>query len=290
LTHAFGIEPRDMHRFLHLLCLCALGLFVCRTGFAQDSRTAVPSTRGVDHTHALLTRVLEKHVRGDRFDYAGLKAARGDLDLYFANLAAVTPEAYATWTREQRFAFWINAYNANALDLIVRNYPLKSIEDLSTPTVKVWKLEFISLDALRTGGKRVKYSLDEIENNILRPEFKDARVHAAINCASESCPPLRQEAYVAERLDAQLEQQMRKFVSDATRNRIDAQTSTLELSSIFDWFAEDFEHDAGSVLAYVRKYLAAGAAEMDWILRAKPRFLDYSWKLNDATKQGEPPR
>ncbi|MBM3976437.1 MAG: DUF547 domain-containing protein [Planctomycetes bacterium] len=264
--------PRQLLTFL---------LFLSTFLFAQDSR---PTAKGFDHSHQGLTALLERHVHGDRISYAELREDRAALGRYLDGLAAVPPAEFAEFTREQRFAFWINAYNASVLDLIARNLPLTSIEDLSTKSEKVWKREFVPLGALAPELRKERLSLDDIEHSILRKEFEDARVHVAVNCASESCPPLRAEAYVAARLTDQLDEQMRAFIADASRNRIDARKRELELSALFDWFAADFVRDAGSVQAYVQKYAPGSESDRAWIKSAKPRFLPYSWKLNELTR------
>lgn len=246
----------------------------------------LPVPAEFDHEHALWTRVLAAHVEGDRFDYAALAEDRADLDGYLARLHAVTPADLESWTREERYAFWINVYNAHAVQLIVDNYPVESIRDLGGKLFdRVWDQEFIPMSAHHPEGKDDPLSLDDVEHAILRPRFEDARVHVAVNCASVGCPPLRAEAFVAERLEAQLDDQARRFVADASRNRLDRAEGVLRLSAIFDWFEGDFVRDAGSVREWVARH--AGEAEAAWIRSAKPRVrhLDYSWDLNDV-----PPR
>lgn len=251
---------------------------------AAAAPAAEPAVLGeFDHEHALWTKVLAAHVHGDRFDYAALKRDRADLDAYLARLHAVTPAELETWTREQRFAFWINVYNAHTIELIVDHYPVDSIEDIGGKLFgRVWDQEFIPMNAFHPGGEDDPLSLDDVEHGILRPRFEDARVHVAVNCASISCPPLRAEAFVAERLDEQLDDQARRFVADGRRNVIDRAKGELRLSSIFDWFGDDFERDAGSVRGWVARY--ASEADAAWIRSTEPRirFLDYSWKLNDV--------
>ena len=244
-----------------------------------------PATTGAgfDHSHAAWTKVLRAHVEGDRFDYGALRKSeehRELLDGYLASLHAVTPAELAEWTEAQRYAFWINVYNAHVVDLIVDNYPLESIEDLSTRQTKVWKKRFVPMGKHHPEGKNEALSLDVIEHGILRPVFEDARVHAAVNCASISCPPLRGEAFVADRLEAQLDEQMRAFLADEDRNRFDPAKKELALSALFQWFANDFERDAESVVGYVRKY--GPLPDADWIAKAKVRYLDYDWGLNDV--------
>ncbi len=239
---------------------------------------------GFDHEHKLWNEVVAAHVQGDRFDYAALKKDRATLDLYLKQLAAVTPKELEGWTREQRYAFWINAYNANCIALVSSNYPLASIKDIGNWFSPVWDKRFIAMTALDPQGKGRKLSLTDIEHVILRPQFNDARVHAAINCASLSCPPLRNEAFVAERLEAQLDDSTRKWLADPSRNRFEPAKGRAQLSAIFDWFKGDFLREGG-VRAFVAKF---GPAEHgDWLrsdAKLEISFLDYSWKLNDVVK------
>jgi hypothetical protein len=238
---------------------------------------------GFDHTHRLLDEVLKESVRGDRVDYRGVDRAK--LSKYLEQLGGVTPEALGSWTRKQRFAFWINAYNAHVIDLVLEHYPVESIEDVGSLLSPVWKKEFIRMNVLHPDGDEDRLSLDDVEHKILRPRFEDARVHAAINCASISCPPLRAEAFVAERLDEQLDAQMRAFVVDESRNRYDKANGVLYLSKIFDWFEEDFARDAGSVKQYLFRY--APKPLHPFIQGAEIGYLDYDWSLNDVEADGE---
>ncbi len=238
---------------------------------------------GFDQAHAAWTEMLGGHVRGGRVDYGGWKKnaeQRAALTAYIGTLVEVTPEELANWSAEARLAFWVNVYNASVVNLIVENYPLKSIEDLTTKELKVWDRPVVALGAhlpKRPDG----LSLNDVEHEILRERFADARIHAALNCAAESCPPLLDEAFRAEDLDEQLEARMRAFVNDSTRNAFNAKKKRLELSRLFEWFAADFERDAKSVPAYVQRYAPVEYA--GWAGKPKKvEYLDYSWKLNDA--------
>ncbi|GEM_PF-183226 len=246
-------------------------------------RAPETATAGFDHSHARWTALLREHVRPDGIDYRGFGKDIPAFDRYLAELQAVDRPELEGWTREQRFAFWINVYNAHVVRLIVDHYPVASIKDLGgTVFGRIWDKKIVPLPDLDPEGKGANLSLGTIEHEILRPRFKDARVHAAINCASVSCPPLLPEAFVAERLDAQLDAVMHAFVADPTRNRLDREGHTIHLSKIFDWFASDFERDAESVRAYVTKY---APADPKWIAGAKVKYRDYSWKLNDAAEK-----
>ncbi len=254
-----------------------------RAAAAEDPPDAPAG--GFDHAHGPWTALLRERVRGDRFDYAGLQRDPAPLQAYLHTLEAVTAAELQGWSREQRFAFWINAYNAFTVKRVVDDYPLKSIRDLSRALglKSVFDEEFIPLDALHPEGRAERLSLNDIEHGILRKEFADARLHAAINCASISCPPLRNEAFVAERLDEQLDAQMRSFLADAARNRLDRAERTLELSKVFEWFREDFERDAGSVAEFVARFFPADEREL--VRSARLRYLDYDWGLNDVPRE-----
>jgi hypothetical protein len=259
-----------------LRALLVSTLLACNPGLGLAADTPAP----FDHSHAAWDALLREHVVGGDLDYAALKADRKAFDAYLARLAAVTPEELSGWSREQRFAFWINAYNAFTVQKVIDHYPLKSIRDLdgALSIRTVFDSEFIPLRRLHPKGKDDDLSLNDIEHAILRERFRDARVHTAINCASRSCPPLRAEAFVAERLDEQLDEQMRAFVADETRNRIEIGAKEIALSEIFKWFSEDFERDGGSVREYVA--LRAPAEKAATVRAARIRYLDYDWQLN----------
>jgi hypothetical protein len=211
-------------------------------------------------------------------DYAGLGRSAAWRRLV-AGLERFDPDALGS--RAERLAFWINAYNLLAIDLVVKGYPLESIRDLGSLWRPVWKRE-----AGRVGGRPV--TLDEIEHEILRP-LGEPRIHAAIVCASLSCPALRREPYGAEQLEAQLDAAARRWLADREKGlALDPERGTLALSKIFDWFAQDFAAQGG-VLAFATRH--APPAERAWLERhagrARLRYLDYDWRLNDLA--GVPP-
>ena len=196
-----------------------------------------------DHSHARWSAVLASCVRAAGVDYAKLKADRAGLDAYLAELHAVTPAELGAWSDAQRLAFWINVYNAHCVQRVAEAYPLKSIRRLDGAggMNTVFAKPFIPMRAHHPGGKDADLALNDVQDGILRRRFKDARVHAALHNATKSGPTLRGRAYTAEELDAQLGEQMRAFLADPARNRIDAAAKELALSEAFKWFAEDFE-------------------------------------------------
>lgn len=245
-----------------------------------------------DHQHAAWTALLKKHVvvleggKASQVRYAGMATDRAALQGYLTSLSAVKTSTFDAFTKPQQMAFLINAYNAYTVELILTRYPqLASIKDLGSLLQSPWKKEFVPLL-----GKTM--SLDGIEHGLLRARgrYDDPRIHFAVNCASIGCPALREEAFVAERLDAQLEEQTRRFMSDRNRNRWNADKQRLEVSKIFDWYGEDFRlgHKGfTSLAAFCARYadvLADAPADRDRIraMTAPIAFLDYDWKLNDA--------
>lgn len=250
------------------------------------------SAGSFDHRHAAWDQLLRRHVvvaadgTSSTLRYRALMAERQALRAYLDSLSAVTASTYAGWTRAQQLAFLINAYNAFTVELVLTRYPdLKSIKDLGSLLQSPWKKSFFRL----LGQER---SLDEVEHGLIRAlgVFDDPRIHVAVVCASIGCPMLRNEAYVAERLDAQLDDALRRFLSDRTRNRYDAATGTLAVSKIFDWYRKDFEQGHKGITS-LQMLFARHADELAPTPQAQAEvragryrlsFLDYDWALNDA--------
>jgi hypothetical protein len=256
-------------------------LLVASHDCAQSKDSVPAATKGLDQSHAQWTEVLRARVKGDRFDYQGLKKDRAALDGYLRALESVKAPELESWKKKEQLAFWIDVYNAYTVKRIVDAYPIDSIKNLGSLFRSVWDQEFIPLGALVPDLKKDKLSFHDVENKILRDKFKDARIHAAINCASEGCPPLRNEAFVAEKLDKQLDDQVKRWLTDCSRNRIDKEKGVLELSKVFDWFKEDFEREAGSVQEWIAKYFPD---DKSWFAEKKRtiEYMGYSWSLNDA--------
>jgi hypothetical protein len=198
--------------------------------------------------------------------YAGMAKDREALRAYLGGLSRVGEAEFQAWPKDERMAFLINAYNAYTVEKILTRYPdLGSIRDFGLFFGNPFKDEFFSLL-----GR--KFSLDRIEHDTLRREYREPRIHYALNCAAVSCPMLREEAYVAARLERQLDDQAVRFLSDRSRNRVAG--GRLEVSKIFDWFKEDFEPRE----AYFARY----ASILGFTGGVPPlSFLDYDWSLND---------
>jgi hypothetical protein len=237
----------------------------------------------VAHDQAAYARLLEAHVRrgtvsGIDLALVDYEAVRGDPDYPRAlrDLAAARPEALAV--RADRLAFWINAYNLLAIKAVLDQYPTRSIRDGGTLLRPIWKRKVGA-----AAGR--EYALDDIEHGILRPEFKDPRVHMAIVCASLSCPDLRREPFAGARLDAQLDDEARRFLANPTKGLApSADGRSARVSSIFKWFREDFA-PAGGVVAFIRAKAGPELApRLAGLTDARLTYLDYDWSLNDSKR------
>lgn len=255
------------------------------------------NAQGFDHSHKAWDALTKKHVKlvnngkASQVRYADFAKDREALKAYTDSLSKVSKAEFDGWSKPQQMAFLINAYNAFTVELILQNYPgIKSIRDIGGVLDNRWKRKFFKL----LGNDSY---LDQVEHEWLRAQgrYDEPRVHFAVNCASIGCPMLREEAFVADKLDQQLEQQAVRFLSDRSRNRYTADKG-LQVSKIFDWFKEDWQRNykgigtAGPIASredYFARYaeqLADKPEDRQAIKdkKASISFLDYDWSLNDA--------
>ncbi len=244
-------------------CLFTIPIIVFATLFP-----ALFALAGATVDNTIYGRLLQAHVVDGKVDYAGFNRDEADLDGYLAQLEKVNPERL---DRAEQMAFYINAYNAWTIKLILSHYPgVKSIKDLGSLFQSPWKKKFVKINGKTT-------TLDHIEHGILRPIFKDPRVHFAVNCASKSCPPLQDKPFTGADLDRQLEAATIHFINDPQSNFIKG--DKLYVSRIFKWFGEDFGGDIrGFFRTYARGDLAKKMAAAGDNLEV--RYLDYDWSLN----------
>lgn len=267
-----------------------LGLSLAGAATVAMAPVTVLAQTGFDHGYAAWNALLKRHVRWlpdgkqSQVDYRGFAADRAALKQVLDALSGVSQASFDGWSKPQQMAFLINAYNAFTVELILTRYPdLKSIKDLGSLLQTPWKKKFFTL----LGEQR---HLDWVEHEQLRPRYQEPRIHAAVNCASIGCPALRDEAFTAERLEAQLEDGMRRFMADRTRNR--AQGDRVEISMIFRWFREDFEQGhrgwrrVEDVTAQYAELLTDDPALRERLRKRELRVghLDYDWALNDVQR------
>lgn len=237
-----------------------LSLSFLVAGFAQSE---------VSHLH--FDKLLQKYVDTKGLvDYSGLQTERHELQSYLKMLESNPPEG--SWTESEKLAFWINAYNAYTLELILTHYPVKSIKDIGS-TIKVpfvstaWDIKFIKI-----GDK--EYDLNKIEHGIIRKEFNEPRIHFALVCAAVSCPKLQNSAYFPETLNDQLSNATREFLADPTKNEFKSEKKAT-LSKLFNWYGGDF-NDESTMIEFLNQYAPIKLDE-----NAKIGWKDYDWALNE---------
>ncbi len=255
------------------------------------------SSEGGAFTYEEYDAVLKSYVDEEgRVDYPSLQANRAELDRFIGSMATLSRATFEAWPEAERLAFWINAYNAITLERIIDRYPIKKgglIAGLRYPDNSIGQIPGVWKKLSNTVlGKKI--TLDAIEHEILRVKFNEPRIHAAIVCAARSCPPLRYEAFRAERLETQLSDQSRKFLAKETRFRIDRAKKRVYLSAILDWFGADFvgvyntdgqvtDHGRtkGATLEYVSRYVSEEDAQYLLSSDYSVLYLHYDWSLNE---------
>jgi hypothetical protein len=215
--------------------------------------------------HSAWDGLTKKYVTtSGKVNYKGMRADLSKINTYLAHLKNTPPKK--DWSKNEKLAYWINLYNASTVYLVATNYPTSSIKKINGG--KPWDKKFV-----KSGTKT--YSLNDIENTIVRPQFKEPRIHAALNCAAVSCPKLLNGAFLPSKLNVQLDSQTRAWIGDATKNKITP--STVDMSKIFEWYAPDFKAGGGAVNFMAkhsnRKY------KID--PNAKITYLEYDWALNE---------
>lgn len=243
--------------------------------------TPQKTTADLDHSHSVWTSALSEFVmkRGaqSRVRYEAIRSNPKNIQQYLDGIGTVTEREFAAFSDAQRIAFLINAYNAYTVALIVNNYPVQSIKKIGGWFASPWKIQFFRL-------RGQLHALDDIEHTMLRKDFNEPRIHFALVCAAVSCPALRNEAYVADRLNTQLDDAADSFLSDAERNRFDPSTKILHLSSIFKWYGDDFNPKFGSAA----NFAISRMKRLKLIPEAVPpssisiEYLPYDWSLNDS--------
>jgi hypothetical protein len=250
-----------------VICLVSFGI-ACVQANPTD---ALAGPKQVDHTR--FNALLHAHVKGDSLNYAAL-VGDADLQTYVKVIGETDPNRLGS--KDAKLAFYINAYNALTITSVLSHWPkITSVSSIKPD------FTFFKEKVHRIGGKLV--SLNEIENEIIRPTFKDPRIHAALNCASISCPPLPNFAFDAQHLGKQLDTVFRAFANDNVRNQVDPVTGSIQLSKILDWYKADFKSAGGSA-KYLSGFATDPARKATLANPKKTGFLEYDWNLNQPQK------
>ncbi len=234
--------------------------------------------------YAPYDQMLAKFVVGNEVDYQSLINTRAVLDDFTQQLGLISPDSNPELfpNRNDRLAYWINTYNAFILKKIIDNYPVESIKDINFIGFTVWLSENL------IGGTQISFK--KLEDDIIRNRFNDPRIHFAINCASYSCPPLRKEAFRPENLDEQLDEGTGDFINAKENFSVDSGNRRIELSSIFDWYEDDFldwlknsrKIENPQLLDYIKMYYR-DKFDPEWYTY-ELSFTDYDWSLNDIPR------
>jgi len=239
-------------------------LACCCAGIHAQQVASEPAGSRPDH--AAFDRILRRHVRHERVDYLSLRKLDWDALIgYLDQLAKVNASELS---RDEQLAFYINLYNATMIRSVIER--LTDVYSPSATEYAVFSDELVRLDAGAV-------SLNQLENDIIRPTFREPLVHVALVCGAQSCPPILARAYRADDLDVVLRRNMTRFLDDSSRNRVDADGRKLLLSKIFDWYSEDFGGPA-ALPSYVSEYLVTDNDVSDYSVE----FVPYSWRLNIA--------
>lgn len=223
--------------------------------------TSTTANSAINIDHSAWTALLQKHVNEEgSVDYKGFQKDRKELNSYLKMLSENPPGDQ--WSVQELLAYYINTYNAYTVELILDNYPIKSIKDISSP----WTKSFIPVGD-------TKMSLAGIENSLLK-KMNEPRFHFAINCASISCPKLRREAFTASKINEQLDAAAWEFIN-SDKNEISSESA--KVSSIFDWYGKDFTRNGKNIGEYLNQYSKVKINE-----GANISFMDYDWNLNDV--------
>jgi len=252
---------------------------------------AAPRASTFDHEYWDYAKVLHDYLRATRVDYTELRRGRSALDAVVTQLAEPGADEERRWTRDERLAFWINAYNIFTLRAIVDHYPIRSTLFTLQPRNSIRQIDGVwTTLTWKAAGRTL--TLDDIEHKILRPEFKEPRVHFAVNCASVGCPPLGAEPYRPATLDTQLDAAARRYLASERGTSIDG--SILRVTEILEWYGEDFvarfAPDAAgaadrvdrAIRGVVARFGPPAAADLARKPTTRIRFLDYDWSLNDT--------
>ena len=272
LLPTFGFESKFEVITMRIILIIIFGCITLLTG----------TSAAIDYTK--FDQLLKKYVHDQRVDYTGLLTEKDKLLQFTQLLGTISPDSHPEEfpTDAHKLAYWINAYNAFILQLIIEHYPVASIKDINFIGFTVWLHRNI------TGGEEISFKA--LEDDIIRARFRDPRIHFAINCASVSCPPLAASAYQPVLLNKQLDTMTTAFINDPANFHVDELNRTIYLSAIFNWYENDFltwlstekGYAAPTLLDYIALYYS-GPVSRKWD-EFELIYYEYDWSLNDTDR------
>jgi len=277
----------NIKQHINNLVFIIVATLVSLNACAADLDPQNDTVNGFDHKHKVWEDLLHSNViwtddgNASRVRYHGFKIQATQFNTYLDSISNVSQQEFNNWTKPQQLAFLINAYNAYTIKLILSKYPdLASIKELGSILTNPWKIKFFTFMGKKT-------NLDFIEHTLIRKQgaYDEPRIHVAVVCASIGCPALRNEAFLAETLNAQLEDSMVRFLSDKTRNRYNTASGVLEISKIFKWYEGDFVSGYGSLEEFLARYATIFTHQHNvkssiLSFDVDIDFLPYNWDLN----------
>lgn len=285
--------------FLFVLILTSFILLQSENSFSLEVNDKDNvNSQSFDQSHSIFDSLLKKNVKNGKINYKGFISSGDRFDFYLKQLASVSGDDFSSWTRNEKLAYWINAYNAFTIKAVIDNYPIERNLDISAviyPKNSIRQIDGV-WDELKFSAAGKEVTLNEIEHEILRKEFNEPRIHTAIVCASIGCPDLMHDAYKANKIDQQLESSSSAFVNNPDKGvRVDMKKKEVHLSKIFNWFGMDFVGKYGTdeffrgrdnkqrgVLNFVRMHI--NSEEKKEFLESNDfsiSYIDYDWSLNE---------
>ncbi len=274
---------------LSILVYCCIAILAVSMETQASEKASESSFHYNDYNQVLQNYVDEENL----VDYESLKANPENLNSYLKRIAEVKPNEFQSWPGDVRLAFWINAYNAITLKVIIDHYPIKAswIGSLRFPKNSIRHIDGVWDEITHTVMGR-SMTLNQIEHETIRKNFNEPRIHFAVNCASIGCPKLRREPYVASKLDSQLDDQVTELMNDPEKFRVES--NTLYLNKILYWYGEDFvgQYSANERFTHLGKteravanffyqYMSGGQKQMLEGTQFSVSYLDYDWSLNE---------
>jgi hypothetical protein len=268
-------------------------LFICSVLLIVSVTETIQAGRQKNIDYELYNQLLRKYINDQGLvHYRGIQKNRTNLDIFIAQLSRISKKEFRKWSEQDQLAFLINAYNARTIQLIIQYYPIRRRKSIRFPKDSIRQIPGVwDKETFKLFGK--KMTLDKLKHEILRKQYNEPRIHVALVSAAKGCPILRKGAYIGSRLHEQLDDQIKMFLTNPIKNRIDKENGIIYLSSIFKWFGEDFIKNYGmriphgkfndsqrAVLGFMSGYLDEEDQHYLANGQYKIQYIEYDWSFN----------